>query len=455
MQNPVSGEYTALALHFTLAFHLLLRRSHHSPERTPRNWNHAANPRAAGGRGRGGSEKKHIATTRRRSTNRDLLPCRLPAGDRSHPPASPPPAQPLNRKLIKAIDEYEGEDPLQPWLACIKWVQDAFPPGGDCSGLVVILEQCVRTFWHEEQYKNDICYLKVWLEYAGFCDVAEVVYGFLNTNKIGEMHAIFYISYATHLESKNKIKTANNIYECGIGRNAQPIEKLKSAYRKFFTRSMSRPKAIEEESMDTCQLTRRFGTILTKADSGCDICVEEHLQSIYISHKVRDDVIRFRYGDEQNLEEALKRSFQYGLGGGVARRNAPILKKILEDGDIFGKLLTYTRKVAEEEAVASTKLLTAARTMERGNAVAGRKHLSAEIIGRKKDRRKTEVLAAALAVEALPELAAQSLEKEVVVGGRNKLLGRQKKGSTGWRFLSDVWLRQLGLRYNFKREVAG
>ncbi|KAL4579541.1 hypothetical protein LXL04_015691 [Taraxacum kok-saghyz] len=172
------------------------------------------------------------------------------------------------KQLIKAIDEYEGEDPLQPWFACIKWVQDAFPPGGDCSGLVVILEQCVRTFWHEEQYKNDIRYLKVWLEYAGYCDDAEVVYGFLNTNKIGEMHAIFYISYATHLESKNKIKTANNIYECGIARNAQPIEKLKSAYRKFFTRSMSRPKAIEEESMDTCQPTRSFGTILTKADSG-------------------------------------------------------------------------------------------------------------------------------------------------------------------------------------------
>ncbi|KAL4579156.1 hypothetical protein LXL04_015293 [Taraxacum kok-saghyz] len=172
------------------------------------------------------------------------------------------------RKLIKAIDEYEGEDPLQPWLDCIKWVQDAFPPGGDCSGLVVILEQCVRTFWHEEQYKNDLRYLKAWLEYAGYCDDAEVVYGFLNTNKIGEMHAIFYISYASHLESKNKIKTANDMYECGIARNAQPIEKLKSAYRKFFTRSMSRPKAIEEESMDTRQPTRSFGTILTKADSG-------------------------------------------------------------------------------------------------------------------------------------------------------------------------------------------
>ena len=28
---------------------------------------------------------------------------------------------------------------------CVKWVQEAFPPGGECSGLLVIYEQCVRS----------------------------------------------------------------------------------------------------------------------------------------------------------------------------------------------------------------------------------------------------------------------------------------------------------------------
>lgn len=31
----------------------------------------------------------------------------------------------------------------------------------------MIYEQCVRTFWHEDRYKNDLRYLKVWLEYVG------------------------------------------------------------------------------------------------------------------------------------------------------------------------------------------------------------------------------------------------------------------------------------------------
>lgn len=57
------------------------------------------------------------------------------------------------------------------------------------------------------------------------CDDAEVVYSFLDTNKIGKTHSIFYIAYASHLESKNKIRTANDIYELGISRYAfLPLE---------------------------------------------------------------------------------------------------------------------------------------------------------------------------------------------------------------------------------------
>ncbi|CAO2163591.1 unnamed protein product [Urochloa humidicola] len=50
-----------------------------------------------------------------------------------------------------------------------------------------------------------------------------------------------------------------------------------------------------------------------------------------ILKQVRSDVTRFRYGDEQHLDEALQRIFQYGLGGGIPRRSAPILQKIREE----------------------------------------------------------------------------------------------------------------------------
>ncbi|KAK7266756.1 hypothetical protein RIF29_19410 [Crotalaria pallida] len=56
-----------------------------------------------------------------------------------------------------------------------------------------------------------------------------------------------------------------------------------------------------------------------------------------ILKQVKNDVTRYRYGDEQHLDEALKRIFQYGLGGGIPRRSAPILQMIREEVTQDGK----------------------------------------------------------------------------------------------------------------------
>ncbi|RAL46590.1 hypothetical protein DM860_004869 [Cuscuta australis] len=56
-----------------------------------------------------------------------------------------------------------------------------------------------------------------------------------------------------------------------------------------------------------------------------------------ILKQVRSDVTRYRYGDEQHLDEALKRIFQYGQGGGISRRSAPILQMIREEVTEDGK----------------------------------------------------------------------------------------------------------------------
>ncbi|XP_021296347.1 uncharacterized protein LOC110425707 isoform X1 [Herrania umbratica] len=56
-----------------------------------------------------------------------------------------------------------------------------------------------------------------------------------------------------------------------------------------------------------------------------------------ILKQVKSDVTRYRYGDEQHLDEALKRIFQYGQGGGIPRRSAPILQMIREEVTEDGK----------------------------------------------------------------------------------------------------------------------
>lgn len=50
-----------------------------------------------------------------------------------------------------------------------------------------------------------------------------------------------------------------------------------------------------------------------------------------IQNQIRGDVTRYRYGDEQHLDEALKRVFRIGQGGGVSRRDVPKLTAIREE----------------------------------------------------------------------------------------------------------------------------
>lgn len=54
-------------------------------------------------------------------------------------------------------------------------------------------------------------------------------------------------------------------------------------------------------------------------------------QATAIQKQVRDDVTRFRYGDEQHLEEALNRIFRVGQPGGIPRRACPRLTGIREE----------------------------------------------------------------------------------------------------------------------------
>lgn len=54
-------------------------------------------------------------------------------------------------------------------------------------------------------------------------------------------------------------------------------------------------------------------------------------QATPILLQVKDDVTRFRYGDEQHLDLAMERIFRIGRGGGVSRRECPVLTGIREE----------------------------------------------------------------------------------------------------------------------------
>ena len=50
-----------------------------------------------------------------------------------------------------------------------------------------------------------------------------------------------------------------------------------------------------------------------------------------IQKQVREDVTRYRYGDEQHLDLAMERIFKIGRGGGIPRKYCPLLTGVREE----------------------------------------------------------------------------------------------------------------------------
>mmetsp|Transcript_37095 Transcript_37095/g.44842 ORF Transcript_37095/g.44842 Transcript_37095/m.44842 type:complete len:310 (-) Transcript_37095:178-1107(-) len=74
-------------------------------------------------------------------------------------------------------------------------------------------------------------------------------------------------------------------------------------------------------------------------------------QATPIQNQVRSDVTRYRYGDEQHLDEALKRIFQIGKGGGIPRKFCPKLTSLREEtvDGLYSLVMVFGKESPVEE----------------------------------------------------------------------------------------------------------
>jgi hypothetical protein len=156
-----------------------------------------------------------------------------------------------HQEFQERIRNYQGTDPLSEWLAYIKWTEEVYPTGGLQSDTLTLLEKCTLYFKDSPQYKNDERYLDVWLKYADKCNDPTDIFTFLEANGIGVAFAKFYIAWASFLELKGNTEKAEKVYDLGIGRSAQPLDKLKRRQRAFHARLMEGVKrSLEEKAND-------------------------------------------------------------------------------------------------------------------------------------------------------------------------------------------------------------
>ncbi|NXP49787.1 BUB1B kinase, partial [Heliornis fulica] len=140
------------------------------------------------------------------------------------------------REFESEIRFYSGDDPLDVWDRYIKWTEQTFPQGGKESNLAAILERAVKALNEQQRYYKDPRYLNLWLKFGNCCNEPLDLYSYLHSQEIGTTLALLYITWAEVLEARGSFKKADLIFQEGLQRKAEPLDRLQAQHRQFQTR---------------------------------------------------------------------------------------------------------------------------------------------------------------------------------------------------------------------------
>ncbi|NXY21871.1 BUB1B kinase, partial [Atrichornis clamosus] len=154
------------------------------------------------------------------------------------------------REFESEIRFYSGDDPLDVWDRYIKWTEQTFPQGGKDGNLAAVLERAVKALNEQQRYYRDPRYLNLWLKFGNCCNEPLDLYSYLHSREIGTTLALLYITWAEVLEARGSFKKADLIFQEGLQRKAEPLDKLQSHHKQFQARVSRQAVLALEDSPD-------------------------------------------------------------------------------------------------------------------------------------------------------------------------------------------------------------
>ncbi|XP_018812294.1 probable inactive serine/threonine-protein kinase bub1 [Juglans regia] len=142
----------------------------------------------------------------------------------------------LFSSLISDIKTYSGKDPLLPWIRGIRKMKDSLPSQLLKEKLPRFLQKCAQTFESDRRYRNDLRYLRVWLQLMDFVDDPRALLRTMEANHIGTKRSLFYQAYALYFEKIKKFEEAEKMYHLGVQNFAEPVDELQKSYEQFLHR---------------------------------------------------------------------------------------------------------------------------------------------------------------------------------------------------------------------------
>lgn len=144
---------------------------------------------------------------------------------------------------------------LEKYLEYFKWVRDSYPTQNDKS--LKLLERCTVDLKEDKTLKNDIRFVKFWIEYADLVRSPNDIFAYMNSNKIGDKCSLFWIAWAFVTEKAENFKLTDQIFQKGIRHLAEPKDQLQKRYQQF-QRRLARHYLNMTEVMNDQQLSNQI-----------------------------------------------------------------------------------------------------------------------------------------------------------------------------------------------------
>ncbi|KAJ4970735.1 hypothetical protein NE237_003834 [Protea cynaroides] len=233
----------------------------------------------------------------------------------------------LFSSLISDIKTYTGKDPILPWLRGIRKLKESLPPQLLKGKLPRFLQKCAQTFEADRRYRNDLRYLRVWIQLLDFVDDPRALLKTMAANRIGTKLALFYQAYALYYEKVKNFEEAEKVYRLGVQNLAEPANELQKSYEQLLRRmelykkrisrvgrTAIRPLAdrtipahsreIEETKEDTSSLNSRK----SRVRSGIPLLEAENdhknTQKMKIVEEISPDMVRGKSDSEAHLHRS-------------------------------------------------------------------------------------------------------------------------------------------------------
>ncbi|KAG0001839.1 hypothetical protein BGZ65_003138 [Modicella reniformis] len=209
---------------------------------------------------------------------------------------------------LEQIDELD--DPLDVFTRYVNWTIESYPQSsaqGHDSRLMDILERAIRSLKHEQRYRNDSRFVKLYILYAEKVEYPLEIYRFMEKHNIGTELSMYYEAYAEYLETRDEMDKAREILLLGTHRRAQPLKRLHRKYEEFCQREQLRREELEKETAEALATDQRLQQSRPRET------LSSTPANINVSRRVLGNKIST--SESIHFNSAVSRHISIGLGG--------------------------------------------------------------------------------------------------------------------------------------------